>query len=225
MHKYRQYLDEYKNYGSIINDECNCFVLDWFRIRRKAVGSTELSGRNWVNRFPTSRSIADLKSPFKENVNSFISALRAAGATVTISATYRPVERAYLMYYAYQIAKMGLDPKKVPPHKDVNINWVHTDANGHYSKTKSINAALEMCKAYNISYKPAINTNHTAGFAIDMTITWKGTLKIVNAKGTTKTISSTPRTGAGNTDLHAIGKSYNVLKLVSDPPHWSVNGH
>jgi hypothetical protein len=39
------------------------------------------------------------------------------------------------------------------------------------------------------------------------------------------TISSTPRTGAFNTDLHQVGASYGVVKLVTDHPHWSADGH
>jgi hypothetical protein len=27
------------------------------------------------------------------------------------------------------------------------------------------------------------------------------------------------------TDLHALGATYGVIKLVSDPPHWSDDGH
>ena len=26
-------------------------------------------------------------------------------------------------------------------------------------------------------------------------------------------------------DLHSLGASYSVLKLSSDPPHWSDDGH
>jgi len=35
----------------------------------------------------------------------------------------------------------------------------------------------------------------------------------------------TPRTGAGNTALHGVGAGYGVHKIVSDPPHWSDDGH
>jgi hypothetical protein len=42
--------------------------------------------------------------------------------------------------------------------------------------------------------------------------------------GATKTIGSLPRTGL-NHDLWAVGATYGVLKLPSDPPHWSSNGH
>lgn len=185
---------------------------------------TELSGRAWVARFPNSNSTADLNSPFRENVNSFISALRAAGATVTISSTYRPPERAYLMHWSYNIATRGQDPRTVPAREGVNINWVHMDEQGNYSSTKSVQAARDMVNGYNIAFQPSLTTNHAGRTAIDMTITWSGTLNIVNAQGTTVAITSTPRTGAGNTDLHTVGRSYSVLKLVSDAPHWSANG-
>jgi hypothetical protein len=36
-------------------------------------------------------------------------------------------------------------------------------------------------------------------------------------------ITSSPRTGQ-NGELHAVGQTYNVVKLVSDPPHWSADG-
>ncbi|MDB5964086.1 MAG: hypothetical protein JWQ72_586 [Polaromonas sp.] len=31
--------------------------------------------------------------------------------------------------------------------------------------------------------------------------------------------------GYAYTPLHGVGASYGVFKLVSDPPHWSDNGH
>jgi hypothetical protein len=58
-----------------------------------------------------------------------------------------------------------------------------------------------------------------------MSISWSGTLAIKDANGRTVSIRSEPRTGAGNRDLHRVGRSYGAIKLVSDPPHWSDNGH
>jgi hypothetical protein len=49
-------------------------------------------------------------------------------------------------------------------------------------------------------------------------------LKIKNAKGDEVTITTTPRTGNDNKELHAVGATYGVHKLVSDPPHWSHDG-
>lgn len=54
----------------------------------------ELSGAAWVARFPTSRSTDDLTSPFRENCVAFLASLRAANASVTVSATLRPPNRA-----------------------------------------------------------------------------------------------------------------------------------
>jgi hypothetical protein len=50
-------------------------------------------------------------------------------------------------------------------------------------------------------------------------------LKIADANNHVVTITSTPRTGADNADLHAVGKTYGVIKLLADHPHWSDNGH
>ncbi len=45
-----------------------------------------------------------------------------------------------------------------------------------------------------------------------------------DAKGKDVAIKSKPANGT-NKQLHAVGKSYRVIKLVGDPKHWSVNGH
>lgn len=182
-----------------------------------------VSGADWVRQFPTSTSVEDLNSPFKENVKAFLAALQDAGAAVFISATYRPPERAYLMHYAYRIAREGLDPRKVPSRESVDIEWVHRKANGQIDPVASRNAAEDMVAAYGIVYRPALNSNHTRRLAIDMSIIWSGTLSIRDARGKTASITGSPRTGQ-NGQLIAVGKTYGVIKLVSDPPHWSSNG-
>lgn len=191
--------------------------------RRRDTTTLVLSGADWVNQFPTSRDVEDLASPFRENVRSFLAALQTAGATVTIAATYRPAERAYLMHYAYRIAREGLNPRDVPARNGVDIEWVHRKANNQVDLVASKNAAEDMVLAYGIVYRPALNSQHTRRLAIDMTITWSGTLSIKNGRGRTVDITSSPRTGQ-NGELHAVGQTYNVVKLVSDPPHWSADG-
>ena len=176
------------------------------------------SGSKWVAKFPTSKKISDLKGSFAGNMASFAKALIAAKATVNVSATYRPPERAYLMHYAYAIAK-GLDPKKVPKMQGVDIDWSH---NGDAKAAKK--GAAEMVSAYKIVHKPALKSRHTEGLAIDMDVSWSGDLKIKDASGKEVTISSSPRTGM-NTELAEVGASYGVKKLASDPPHWSSDGH
>jgi hypothetical protein len=87
-----------------------------------------------------------------------------------------------------------------------------------------------MVNGYGISglnVAPALNSRHTQKQAIDMNISWSGTLTINNASGTAVTISSNPKTGM-NSELHTVGATYGVIKFVggnSDKPHWSNDGH
>jgi hypothetical protein len=60
-----------------------------------------LSGPAWVHQFSTSSSVNDLQQPFRGNVISFLGALAAAGAIVTIADTLRPPERVYLMHWSF----------------------------------------------------------------------------------------------------------------------------
>lgn len=178
------------------------------------------SGNSWVAEFPTSILISDLSPTFQGNVLTFISALKAGQAQVSINATYRPRERAYLMHWAYKIAKGQVNPESVPSMKGVDICWVHRNVAGDIDLSSSRQAAQQMVNAYGIVYAPALVSRHTERLAIDMNISWPNELNINGV-----TIKTTPRTGSGNTDLHSVGATYNVLKLASDPPHWSDDGH
>ncbi len=179
-----------------------------------------LSGPHWYNYFPTSRSISDLVSPFREQVQSFYKAMVDAGAQAIISATYRPPARAYLMHYAAQIDRGEIDPENVPPMDGVSIDWVH------YTRAGSLLAAAQMIDMYGIGGNPvALASLHTQRLAIDWNITWAGTLKIKDANGNIVEIGE-PRNGVENQDLFDVGASYGVYKLRDiDPPHWSYNGH
>ena len=184
-----------------------------------------LSGPQWVPKFPTSTSLDDLVDPFRGSARRFIAALKAAHATVTISDTLRPPQRAYLMHFSFAIARESLDPAGVPAMPGVDIQWLHTNAAGQPDLAASRAAAEEMVQGYGIAFKPVLNSRHTEGRAVDMTIGWQNKLVIKKSDGTQQTIASLPRTGAGNTDLHRVGSGYGVVKLVSDPPHWSSDGH
>jgi hypothetical protein len=183
----------------------------------------EPSGASWTKKFPTSKSLGDLKGSFAGNAKKFHDAMIKAGAKVTISATFRPPERAYLMHYAFLIAK-GTDPTKVPAMSGVNIDWQHKGEDGTPDLAAAVKGAKEMVKAYDIAYQPALKSRHTEGFAVDWNISWSGTLSIVDAKKKPQEIKSSPRDG-GNKDLQAVGDGYGVVKLKSDPPHWSSDGH
>ncbi|RKI71970.1 peptidoglycan-binding domain-containing protein [Corallococcus sp. AB049A] len=184
----------------------------------------ESSGAQWVGRFPTSTDVSELTPAFSGAVSGFIGALGEAGAAVNVNATYRPVERAYLMHYAWRIARTGLDPSTVPAHPGVEICWVHRDAEGNIDRAAAQAAAEAMVAGYDIVFQPALVSRHTQRQAIDMDISWTGTLEITNASGDTVSIATTPRSGM-NTTLHAVGASYGVIKHLTDRPHWSTDGH
>ncbi len=133
----------------------------------------ELSGPAWVPRFPTSTSTSDLIASFRPGVDAFLNALRNAGATVSISATLRPRERAHLMHYSWRIAREGFDPGAVPAMSGVDIDWVHRQG-GAPDLNASRNAAEQMVQGYNIVERPALNSRHTEGRAVDMNVSWVG---------------------------------------------------
>lgn len=176
------------------------------------VPAKEKSGAHWVSRFPGSTSLNDLDPVFKTKAETFIDAIKAAGGSVSIAATYRPRERAYLMHYASKIALGKIRAEKVPAMDGVSIDWVHNTDDA--SKT----AALAMAKGYTIVYPPALISRHTERAAVDMRITGIVGKKLKNASGEGVEIKKL-------SDLNAVGATYGVHKLVSDPPHWSDNGH
>jgi len=208
-----------------------------FLVQDCSYGSLDLacepSGTEWVPIYPGSKLVSDLTEPFKTNVTEFIAALEAGGAAVKIAATYRPPQRAYLMHYAWRVGLEGMDPLLVPPYDgpapNVAVCWAHHDALGSFDASASKAAASKMVSLFQIGHKPghkpAFPTTHSLGQAIDMQVTWTGTLAI-HAKGasTPTLITSLPQSGL-NPELHAIGATYGVIKLVKDPPHWSLFGN
>jgi hypothetical protein len=177
----------------------------------------ELSGAQWVNRFPTSQSIEELSGTFKDNMQSFYDALITAGANVQIAATHRPSERAFLMHWSYRIAKENYRPEEVPEKEGVNINWWH----GDLASSKA--AAAEMVQGYQVVFRPSLISNHIRGTAIDMEISWQGTLTINNVNGRSVSISTGSHDNTNET-LQQVAATYGVLKHSTDFPHWSHNG-
>ena len=129
-----------------------------------------------------------------------------------MSATYRPAERAYLMHYSSRLSKAEITAASIPAMVGVNIEWVHaTEA----ASTASVTA---MVSGYGIAFPPALVSNHTPRTAIDMTIRNLVGKSIVAAAGTSVSITRL-------SDLNAVGATFGVIKLASDPPHWSDDGH
>ena len=142
---------------------------------------------------------------------------------MTVSSTRRPAERAYLMHFCWRIFRRTVNPQNVPPKSGVGIEWVHRKPDGSIDLSASRAAAQAMVEAYDIAFPPALNSRHTQGRAIDMTIKWDGNLVISKRDKTTTTIASTPRNGS-NLALRNVGKTYGAIKNPKDLPHWSTDG-
>ena len=182
----------------------------------------QLSGADWWHanqaHYPNSARLEDLAAPFRQKAVRFVDALRAAGARVEVSATLRNRTRANLMHYSWKVAHGSIAPSAVPAIQDCAIRWDHGDLN------RSRQGAQEMVDLFGIVYEPALTSLHIEGRAVDMGITWSGTIRMREANGALRTLAA-PRDGAANTILHSIGAGYGVFKLLSDAPHWSDNGH
>ncbi|HEY4294622.1 MAG TPA: hypothetical protein VGM71_16530, partial [Luteibacter sp.] len=174
------------------------------------------SGSHWHPCFPTSTSLDDLISPFRENVKDFVAVLEEGGAKVSVAATLRPPERAYLMHYAHKVAG-GFDPSDVPLREGVKIDWAHEDSNGNVDLAASRSAAQDMVRIYAIRYPPSLTSRHTEGRAIDMSISNYVGRSFRKKNGEAAII---PDQNA----LAELGDSYGVIKLRTDPPHWSDDG-
>lgn len=182
-----------------------------------------LSGLAWFKKnqasYPNSTKVGDLAGSFKSGTQSFIKALEDAGATVKVSSTKRHATRAHLMHYSWKLAKGQTKAASIPKLSGLDIEWDHGD-----EKT-SQQAAQEMIgpQGFDMDFIASLTSNHIKGLAIDMTISWNGELKIKDAKGKDVTIKTSPRNGQ-NKELHTVGKSYGVVKHLTDRPHWSVDG-
>lgn len=174
----------------------------------------------WCKKFPGSVALSDLVTPFRFGVIAFIDALRAAGASVSVGATYRPPERAYLMHFACLVAGYTdkdkvfhqIAPSAVKPMAGVDIDWT---CGGDIAEARAACAA--MVAGYQIKYPAALVSRHTQRRAIDMTVKWQGSISVLTKRG-----NNLP--AAAQKDLIPIGATYGVMKLASDPPHWSDDG-
>jgi hypothetical protein len=198
------------------------------------------SGSDWVKEFPNDNNLNHLsnESGFRDGAINFIDALRDAGAIVDIQAVIRPEERAWLMYYAWQIAHNHIKPENVPKYDGIPIDWTH---NGN--EAEAIKAAKDMVAKYGIITGPADpkkGSNHipTKKRAIDMSIKMPSTgqLTINGGDGQQYTITAPKGTLLDlNQTLFKLGESYGVyhygyqrdgiyVNPGGDHVHWSSNG-
>lgn len=178
-------------------------------------------GASWCAQFPTSDQLVDLAEPFRTKARAFLSAIAdgVGHACYTVSATYRPPERAYLMHFACMLALGGQDPAAIPPMEGVAIDWT---AGGDRAAAKA--GAQAMIAGYRIAFPAALVSRHTQRRAMDVTFNIppapKAPYRFRQPNGDTWSF--------GPLDLQHLynfGATFGVIKLVSDPPHWSDDGH
>lgn len=181
----------------------------------------------WANiHAPASKDLEDLVEPFRTNARSFIKALRDAGATVAVTNTLRSPRRAYLFHWCWRVSQGHATAAQADadPMAGIDILW------NHGADTASKAGALEMATGFGLALPPrstnppSKTTNHGTGRAIDITVTWTGTISVKKADNTIVAVPFNANVNA-NTALHAVGASYGVNKLTTDAPHWSADGH
>jgi len=207
----------------------------------------------WANtNAPGSKVLSTLSDTFRPMVTDFIAALKAGGADVEepYTATYRPPMRAYLFRWSWLINICGTDSSAsdscsaftsvaavpcfddtVPAAQtacavDPKIQW------GHGTDAASIAGAGEMVSGFSLatptsthpSYvAPAHPSRHEIHAAIDMKISWDGTLTFKKKNGDDIEIEWLGSQN-GTPKLHELGLSYGVHKLDEDEQHWSDTG-
>jgi hypothetical protein len=191
-------------------------------------GVASYSGKAWVDwaetHAPNSNSLDKLADTFKPKASAFIAALEEAGAKVTVRATLRHANRAYLFHWSWLIALKKIKAKHAGVRTGVPILW------DHGNDAESVAGAWEMVHGFglavppNSTVAPALTSVHIRGEAIDMDIKWTGNIKVKNKDGTVATVAFMTNPN-DNTKLHAVGATYGVKKLLTDKPHWSINGH
>jgi hypothetical protein len=186
------------------------------------------SGTYWVTWANThakdSSSVEDLVDPFKSNVKSFIKALQDTGATVNVTNTKRSDKRAYLFHWCWLIGLAQAQANQAGLKPGVDIQWDHGNADKSKKGAKEMIDGFGLAVPPNSTNAPALHSNHIAGKAVDMTITWTGAIKIKKKDGSEESVTFMSNVNQ-NTKLHFVGATYGVKKLATDAPHWSIDGH
>jgi hypothetical protein len=189
------------------------------------------SGVYWVTwaeaHASDSDSLDDLNADFKTSVDLFIKALKDAGATVDVKNTLRSAKRAYLFHWCWLIGLGKAKASEATAMTGVDIEW------DHGKEDQSKQGAKEMIDHFGLAVPPAstnapaLDSRHIQGKAVDMDITWTGTIKIKkkDAKEGDEVSVEFMANVNKNTKLHEVGASYGVKKLTTDAPHWSTDGH
>lgn len=164
----------------------------------------------WANEnAQNSSQLIELERAFRENVETFIDALREGHASVRITSTRRNAKRAYLFHWSWRIATGNANASETTAMEGIDIQW------DHGNEESSKRGALEMVNGFGLALPPRSNvapsltSNHITGKAIDMTIIWTGEMSVKDSAGNSVKVQFSPNANA-NTQLHKVGASYSV---------------
>lgn len=185
------------------------------------------SGKYWVRwanvNAQNSDKLADLQATFRKKLEAFVKALEVAGAKVDIESTRRSKMRAYLFHWSWKIYLGKCRPKDARKLAGVDIQWDHHDRAKSKAGAKEMVLGFGLAVPPNSNVAPSLTSNHITGNAVDMSITWKGTIQVPLKNGKLVAITYTPNPNT-NKKLHLVGASYGVKKHTRDKPHWSIDG-
>ena len=181
------------------------------------------SGPAWAVEFPVSASLRDLSVTFGAQVRRFVEALAAAGAVVEVLSTRWSPEAAYLMHWAWRIAKESFDPRRVPEMSGIRITWWHGDI---YASQDAARAMVEAYGIEDLKAAPPVDSPHVRGDGVDMSVAWDGVIPIQDAGGIEHVITSDAMDGV-NEELLAVAETYGLFygnNFHETWLHYSVDG-
>jgi hypothetical protein len=131
----------------------------------------------WANAHAqNSTKVEHLTEPFRSPVKTFIAALTVAGAKVDVSTTKRCSRRAYLFHWSWLIALRKCKPSDAKTLHGVDIQWDHGDDAASKRGAQETVTGFGLAVPPKSDKTPSLTSNHITGRAIDMDITWTGTI-------------------------------------------------
>ena len=191
----------------------------------QTIGNGQRSGADWMaiadaNGWINSVELSALDATWGPRAEAFVNGLRAAGAQVHVEAGLRHPNRAFLMHYAWGVARGKYTPAQANTAcrgRGIDIEWDH----GNTADSRA--AAQALVDAFGFVRQASITSNHIRGLAIDILISELPDSITMNGR------TYNTRQGASGADAAAsvapIGKDMGVIWFgARDYVHWSHNG-
>jgi Bacterial SH3 domain len=191
----------------------------------QTVGHGQRSGADWkaiadANGWINSVEFSALDATWGPRAEAFVNGLRAAGAQVHVEAGLRHPNRAFLMHYAWGVARGKYTQAQANTAcrgRGIDIQWDH----GNTAASRA--AAQALVDAFGLVRQASITSNHIRGLAIDIAISDLPARITMNGR------TYTTRQGASGTDAAAsvapVGRDMGVIWFgAGDYVHWSHNG-